>query len=189
MRCELLSANECTKVQSAILDEIKLCQQKDTQCRRIIDGKLNRNDERFNFTVENNIVYSNQRYFIRTTQPWKISCCSYIMIDYATKACPRLLNWLAECVCGLSCSKKPKTTCDNAHYINETNHQIPDCPWQSVAMDFITSLPKSNGFDSQQQHLKMSQMYLLNKLYDCMACHRPSFHTATQNCVRISGSR
>ena len=64
MRCELLSVNECTEVQSAILDEIKLCQQKDTQCRRIIDGKLNRNDERFNFTVENNIVYSNQRYFI-----------------------------------------------------------------------------------------------------------------------------
>ena len=54
---------------------------------------------------------------------------------------------------------KPETTFDNARYVNETNHHhkpygllnplpIPDYPWQSLAMDFITSLPKSNGFDS-----------------------------------------
>ena len=92
MRCELLSANECTEVQSAILDEIKLCQQKDTQCRRIIDGKLNRNDERFNFTVENNIVYSNQRYFIPNNATLKNKLLQLYHDRLGHQGVPRLLN-------------------------------------------------------------------------------------------------
>jgi len=60
----VVDANECTEVQSLILDEIKSSQKKEIQCQWIIEGKLKRNDEKFNFTLLNNIVDSNWRFLI-----------------------------------------------------------------------------------------------------------------------------
>ena len=53
---------------------------------------------------------------------------------------------------------------------------IPDRPWQSIGLDFMGPLPKSNNFDyllvvidrlTSQVHLRIEQMHYSNK------CHKP----------------
>ena len=63
--------------------------------------------------------------------------------------------------------------CQRSKPINQLPHgllqplKIPDDRWQSVAIDFITGLPKSNGFDAI-----MTVTDRLTKMVHILPCHK-----------------
>ena len=165
--------------ESELLQRIRKTQSQDEQCVRVLRGTQNGTDKTIGFKVRNGIVLVNGRYFIPLKKELRIELLiinhdnqSHIGVQKSYELLSRSFYWknmfndvqdyIRQCV-----------KCQRSKPINQLPHgllqplKIPDDRWQSVAIDFITGLPKSNGFDAI-----MTVTDRLTKMVHILPCHK-----------------
>jgi len=153
-----------TTIQPTLLDDIKNAQIKDNQCVRYLHGEINLNsntNNHFSIDSEHNLVLYNNRYYIPNNNILRNKLLKqfhdnsgHIGVQKTHELISRQVYWknlyddIVEYVKQCIPCQRNKPSNQHPHGLLQPL-EIPEAPWQSVSMDFITGLPKTRsiGYD------------------------------------------
>jgi hypothetical protein len=149
-------------IDSSLTKQLIEAQGKDELCQRILKQALRPTELKLNFSIQEGVVYKDQRLLVPTDSTLKTRVLQYyhdhplvghVGSEKTIELVKRDLYWpkMDEEI------KLYVTTCHSCQK-HKSSHQLPigllkpiEIPtqqWSHVSMDFIGPLPKSNGFDS-----------------------------------------